>query len=310
MIDTLLQKIEACGNPTAVGLDTHFDYLPDEMKKSCKTPEDAAKAITEFNYTLIDRLHKYVPAVKVQVAYYEMYGVAGMQAFCDTLRAAKAAGLVTIADCKRNDIGSTAACYSAAYLGRVRIGEKEFEPFPADFLTVNGYLGTDGLDPFIADCRKYDKGIFALVKTSNPSGGQLQDKEMKEGGTLYENMARLVCDAGKELTGKYGYSDVGAVIGATHPKQAEDVRKKFPHLFFLIPGYGAQGGSADALTVCFDAQGRGGIVNNSRGIICAYRNEKYRGQSYAQAAENAVLAMREDIAAALAKAGKPLKTAK
>ena len=255
MIDKLIERIEKLNNPTAVGLDTNFDYLPDNMKKGCKTLADASKAITEFNFTLIDRLKSLVPAVKVQVAYYEMYGVDGMRAFSDTLTYAKKNGLVTIADCKRNDIGSTAACYSSAYLGRVKVGEREFAPFESDFLTVNGYLGTDGLDPFIVDCRKYDKGIFVLVKTSNPT-------------------------------------------------QAEAVRKEFENLFFLIPGYGAQGGSADGLTVCFDSHGRGGIVNNSRGIICAYKKDKFSGMNFAQAAENAVIEMREDIYGALKRAGK------
>lgn len=304
MIDTLIEKIAKLNNPTAVGLDTSFEYLPEEVKKLCNTPKDAAKAITDFNLTLIDRLRTLVPAVKVQVAYYEMYGAFGLNAFEETLKAARGSGLVTIADCKRNDIGATAACYSAAYLGKVKINDKEFTPFEADFLTVNGYLGSDGLAPFIADCEKYDKGIFVLVKTSNPSSGQLQDKLMQNGGTLYENMAELITDCGKSTVGKYGYSDVGAVIGATHPAQAEKVRKNYPNLFFLIPGYGAQGGSADNLTVCFDERGLGGIVNNSRGIICAYKKDKYKGQTFAQAAENAVIDMREDIYRALKKAGK------
>ncbi len=304
MIDMLIERIKTCDNPTAVGLDTCLDYLPDADKKACKTLQDAAKAITQFNYALIDRLHALVPAVKVQVAYYEMYGVAGMQAFADTLAYAKQKGLFTIADCKRNDIGSTAACYSAAYLGGVTVGEQTFAPFAADFLTVNGYLGTDGLDPFTADCKKYDKGIFALVKTSNPSSGQLQDQIMQDGKTLYEHMARIVTEAVSDRIGRYGYSDVGAVIGATHPAQAEKVRNEFPSLFFLIPGYGAQGGSADGLAVCFDRHGLGGIVNNSRGILCAYKKDAYKGQTFAQAAENAVIAMREDINAALRRAGK------
>lgn len=304
MIDKLIDRIRACNNPTAVGLDTCLDYLPEADKSCCKTLTDAAKAIIDFNYALIDRLKSLIPAVKVQVAYYEMYGVAGMQAFEDTLNYAKKNGLITIADCKRNDIGSTASCYSAAYLGKVKVGENEFSPFAADFLTVNGYLGSDGLDPFVADCEKYDKGIFALVKTSNPSSGQLQDKTFSDGKTLYEHMARLVTETGEKLRGKYGYSDVGAVIGATHPGQAEQVRREFPHLFFLIPGYGAQGGSADGLTVCFDERGLGGIVNNSRGIICAYKKEPYKGQTFAEAAENAVIDMREDIYRALKKAGK------
>lgn len=307
IIDTLIDRIKACKNPTAVGLDTCLDYLPEKEKKACKTLADAAKAITDYNRALIDRLYKHVPAVKVQVAYYEMYGVAGMQAFADTLSYAHGKGLITIADCKRNDIGSTAACYSKAYLGKVKVGEKEFSPFAADFLTVNGYLGEDGLNPFIADCEASDRGLFVLVKTSNPSSGQLQDKILQDGKTLYEHMAELVTQCGKTRVGKYGYSSVGAVIGATHPAQADQVRKEFPHLFFLIPGYGAQGGSADGLTVCFDSRGLGGIVNNSRGILCAYKQDKYRGQTPAEAAENAVLAMQDDILRALKKAGKTMQ---
>lgn len=304
MIDILIERIKSLNNPTAVGLDTSFDYLPEDMKKPCKTLSDVGKAITEFNFGLIDRLKGLIPAVKVQVAYYEMYGIPGLTAFKDTLEYAKKNGLVTIADCKRNDIGSTASCYSAAYLGKVSVNGQELTPFESDFLTVNGYLGSDGIKPFTADCEKHKKGIFVLVKTSNPSSGELQDKTMDNGCTLYENTAALVTELGKPTIGKYGYSSVGAVIGATHPAQAEDVRRKFPSLFFLIPGYGAQGGSAEGLTVCFDNNGVGGIVNNSRGIICAYKNQKYNGMNYLQAAEAAVADMQADIYGALKKAGK------
>lgn len=304
MIDRLIDRIKELNNPTAVGLDTSFDYLPEAEKKACKTAEDAGKAITQFNLTLIDRLKTLVPAVKVQVAYYEQYGIPGLTAFAEALKAAKKAGLITIADVKRNDIGSTAACYSSAYIGKVKINDFEFTPFESDFITVNGYLGSDGLNPFAEDCRKYDKGLFVLVKTSNPSSGQLQDKKFEDGRTLYEHSASLVTECGSSLVGKYGYSDIGAVIGATHPAQAEKVRREFPSLFFLIPGYGAQGGSADGLTVCFDERGLGGIVNNSRGIICAYKTDKYKGLTYAQAAEESAVAMREDIYRSLKKAGK------
>lgn len=304
MIDKLIKKIIELQNPTCVGLDTDFNYLPDDLKEGVTGFRKATNAICEFNKNIINAVCDIVPAVKVQIAYYEQYGVEGMKAFKYTIDYARKKGLIVIADCKRNDIGSTAACYSAAYLGKTNINGEEFSPFEADFLTVNGYLGADGLNPFIADCEKYRKGIFALVKTSNPSSGQLQDKSMENGATLYENMAELVVECGKNLVGKYGYSSAGAVIGATHPAQAQDVRKKFPSLFFLIPGYGAQGGSADGLAVCFDNNGLGGIVNNSRGIICAYKKDKYNGQTYAQAAENAVIEMREDIFGALKRAGK------
>lgn len=304
MTDKLIESILCKKNPTVVGLDTAFDYLPDAMKKPCKTLSDAAKAITEFNLTLIDRLKNWIPAVKVQAAYYEMYGVEGMEAFSKTLNAAKSSGLVVIADVKRNDIGSTAGCYSSAYLGSVDINGNKFCAFNSDYITVNGYLGEDGIRPFLQDCSSNDRGIFVLVKTSNPSGGQLQNRTFEDGKTLYETMGSLVEEWGKPSIGKYGFSDVGAVVGATHPAEAEKIRVQMPHTFFLVPGYGAQGGGGDGAAVCFNHKGIGAIVNNSRGIQCAYKSEKYKGQTYAQAAENAVIDMREDLAAALARAGK------
>jgi orotidine-5'-phosphate decarboxylase len=295
MIDQLIERIDVLSNPTAVGLDTHFDYLPDAMKQHCHSLEDAAKAITEFNCLLINKLSPIVPAVKVQIACYEMYGSAGLQAFADTLSYARSKGFITIADAKRNDIGSTAACYSAAFLGKVRVNDAEFSPFGSDFLTVNPYLGVDGIKPFTDDCKQNRKGIFVLVKTSNPSSAQLQNRKFDDGSTLYETMGDLVEEWGADLRGKYGYSNVGAVVGATHPAEAQTLRKRLPHTFFLIPGYGAQGGKAADLAVCFDANKRGGIVNNSRGIICAYKTDKYKGLSFADAAYAAAVDMREDL---------------
>lgn len=301
MTDKLINKIKACQNPTCVGLDTSFDYLPDEMKAKCKTLSDVSKAILEFNVTLIDKLKDIIPSVKVQVAYYEMYGHEAMKTFADTLDYAKKAGLITIADVKRNDIGSTAGCYSSAYLGSVNINGQRFTPFDSDYITVNGYLGGDGIEPFLKDCRDNGKGIFVLVKTSNPSSGQLQNKKFESGETLFEAMGDLVEQWGEDTRGEYGYSSVGAVVGATHPKEAAFLREKLKHTLFLIPGYGAQGGSAADLAVSFDKNGNGGIVNNSRGILCAYKNEKYKGQSYATAAYNAAVDMREDIMSAISK---------
>jgi len=301
IIDTLIEKIKKTNNPTCVGLDTSFDYLPDNMKAKCKTMDDVGKYILEFNLNLIDKLKGVIPSVKVQIAYYESYGLLGLKAFSETLIAAKKAGLVVIADAKRNDIGATASCYSQAFLGKTLIGDKEFSAFESDYLTVNGYLGTDGIKPFLDDCKKYNKGIFVLVKTSNPSSGQLQDKKFETGETLYEAMGDLVSEWGSDLVGKYGYSSVGAVVGATHKAQAESLRKRFKNLFFLIPGYGAQGGTADDLAVSFDKDGLGGIVNNSRGILCAYKQDKYKGQDYAAAAYNAVAEMQRDIFSALQK---------
>ncbi len=299
MIDRLIEKIKSTDNPSVAGIDTSFDYLPENVKSKCSSLSDAAAAIVDFNAELIENLYKIVPAVKVQVAYYEMYGVEGMAAFKKTLEMAKERGLIVISDIKRNDIGSTATCYSNAYIGGVNVGGKRFTAFESDFITVNAYLGEDGIKPFVNGCKENDKGIFALVKTSNPSSGQLQDRVFESGETLYESVAALVEKWGEPLVGKYGYTDVGAVVGATHPKQAERLRKIMPHTFFLVPGYGAQGGTAEDLTVCFDEKGLGAIVNSSRGIICAYKNEKYRGLSVGKAAAAAAEDMREDINKAL-----------
>lgn len=299
IIDSLIEKIDQLKNPTAVGLDTFVDYLPEHMQSKCGTAEDCAKYVTEFNYKIIDRIADIVPAVKVQVAYYEIYGHYGMKAFADTLAYAKSKGLYTIADAKRNDIGSTAAAYAKAFLSGVQIGGKKFCGFEADFLTVNGYLGSDGILPFIDAAKQNDKGIFVLVKTSNPASGELQDKVYNDGDTLYEKMGTLLTEWGKPLVGEYGYSGAGAVVGATHPQQAADIRKKFPNMFFLIPGYGAQGGKASDLAVSFDEKGRGGIVNNSRGILCAYKKEKYSNMTFDAAAYAACCDMQADISAAI-----------
>ncbi len=296
IIDKLIDAIKRTDNPSVIGLDTCVDYLPDEMKAKCATFDDAANYITKFNFDLVDALKDVVPAVKVQVAYYEMYGVAGMRAFKDTLAYARANGMIAIADIKRNDIGSTAAAYSRAYIGSTELaGGVKVTPFESDFVTVNGYLGSDGVKPFVADCEKNDKGIFVLVKTSNPASGELQDKKLGDKETLYDAMADLVDDWGKNLVGKYGYSSVGAVVGATHKEQAAKIRAAHPHLFFLIPGYGAQGGKAEDLAVCF-RDGIGGIVNSSRGILCAYKKEQYAGLDYKDAALKAALDMQKDLA--------------
>lgn len=295
IIDRLIDKIKLTDNPSVIGLDTCIDYLPEEMKQKCTTLADAAKYIAQFNFDLIDTLKDVIPAVKVQVAYYEMYGAKGMRAFADTLAYARQNGLFVIADVKRNDIGSTAGAYSKAYIGATELaGGVKVTPFESDFITVNGYLGSDGIKPFVADCEKNDKGLFVLVKTSNPTSGELQDMKFENGATLYDNMATLVDGWGSGLVGKYGYSSVGAVIGATHRQQAEAVRKAHPGIFFLIPGYGAQGGKAEDLAVCF-RDGIGGIVNSSRGILCAYKKPEYAGLDYKQAALKASLDMQKDL---------------
>jgi orotidine-5'-phosphate decarboxylase len=304
MIDSLIEKIIDMQNPTCVGLDTNFDYLPDEMREDIATFEGVSERITEFNMNIIDKVCDIVPAVKVQVAYYEMYGYEGLRAFDYTVNYAKGRGMTVIADCKRNDIGSTASCYSKAYLGRTNVNGKVIKAFPADMLTVNGYLGSDGIKPFIEDIKANDKSIFVLVKTSNPSSGELQNLKLENGEYIYERMGALVEEWGKDTIGKYGYSEVGAVVGATHPEEAKNLRQKLKNTFFLIPGYGAQGGNAEMLKVCFDKHGLGGIVNNSRGIICAYRNPAYSGMNYYDAARAACIEMQQDLASAIGKMGR------
>jgi orotidine-5'-phosphate decarboxylase len=297
--DKLIERIVETQNPTVVGLDPKPEYIPDFIKaqalaKHGETLKAAASAFWKFNKGLIDAIHEVVPAVKPQLAFYEMLGVDGINAFKKTCEHARARGMVVIADGKRNDIGSTAEGYAAAYLGRVQVGAKEYEPFPVDALTVNAYLGSDGITPFLDACKKYNKGIFVLVKTSNPSSGELQDK-LIENIPVYEVMGNLCAGWGEKLMGRHGYSAVGAVIGATYPEQIKEMRGKLPHTFFLIPGYGAQGGKADDLKAAFDSRGLGGIVNSSRAVMCAWQKEKCNEKDYAQAALREVIRMRDEL---------------
>lgn len=295
LIDRLIEKIIELKNPSVVGLDTNFDYLPDDMKEGVTSLKEASEKVVLFNKKIIDSIYDIVPAVKVQVAYYEMLGVYGIQAFKETLDYANEKGMITIADVKRNDIGSTASCYSQAFLSGISINGEKFKPFEADMITVNPYLGSDGIVPFVKDCEVCDKGIFILDKNSNPSSGELQDLKYENGNTLYEQVGDLIAEWGKSLIGKYGYSSIGAVVGATHKEQAEKLRKRLKNVFFLIPGYGAQGGTAEDLAVCFDENGLGGIVNSSRGILCAYKKEKFNGKPYNECARQACIEMRDDI---------------
>ena len=294
--DRLIDKIIEMQNPTCVGLDTLFDYLPDNMKDGVTTFEQASERIFEFNKKLVDTVRDIVPSVKVQIAYYEMYGVAGMKAYEETLKYAAEKDLVVIADAKRNDIGSTAACYAKTFLGETDVNGLQKQAFPADYVTVNGYLGTDGIKPFVDECESKDKGIFVLVKTSNPSGAEIQNQVLQNGVPMYEYMGGLVEKWGESTIGKYGYSAVGAVVGATHPTEAARLRKVLPHTFFLIPGYGAQGGNAEMLKSCFGANGLGGVVNNSRGILCAY---KKLGGTFYEAARAATVAMQKDLSSVI-----------
>jgi len=304
-IDTLIDKIKEKNNPTVVGLDPKIDYVPSFIKEEMfekygASLKGVAEAILKFNKILIDSIYDVVPAVKPQLAYYEMYGIEGVKVFYETLRYAKQKGLICIADGKRNDIGTTAQAYSSAYLGKIKIDDNSMETaFDADALTVNPYLGIDGIKPFIKDCAEYKKGIFVLVKTSNKSSGQLQDILTQEGKSIYEKVAEYVNDWGTSVMGKYGYSSVGAVVGATYPNQAKILRKILKNSYILVPGYGAQGGTARDVAHSFNADGLGAIVNASRSIMCAYKDEKYKGayaeDKFYEASRTEVLRMKDDI---------------
>lgn len=298
MTDRLIDKIIEMQNPTCVGLDTVLDYLPDEMKAEIKDFKSAAEGILEFNKNIIDHICDVAPAVKVQIACYEMYGEYGFKCYRDTVRYAKQKGLFVIADAKRNDIGSTAGFYATSFLGKTAVGGEALPSVESDYLTVNGYLGSDGILPFVEQCKANDKGIFVLVKTSNPSSGEFQNVMLKNGKMVYEYMGELVEKWGDGTVGNYGFSSVGAVVGATHPEEAAILRKEMGHTFFLIPGYGAQGGSAKMLRCCFDSRGLGGIVNNSRGIICAYQK---KGGTYFDAARKAAVEMQKDLSSTIGK---------
>lgn len=298
--DRMIAKIIETGNPTVVGLDPKLDYVPNFIKEKCFEEKGAdlkgaAAAILKFNKAIIDEIYDIVPAIKPQAAYYEMYGWHGVKTLYKTIEYAKEKGMFVIVDGKRNDIGATMEAYTNAYLGSVEIEGNTFEGFGADALTVNGYLGTDGIAPLTAVCNKNDKGIFVLVKTSNKSSGELQDKLLEEGGTIYNAMGDMCEKWGTDSIGKYGYSAVGAVVGATYPEQLAEMRAKLPHTFFLVPGYGAQGGGAEGVSKAFDANGLGAIVNSSRAVMCAYQKEGCDEKDFAKAARREVIRMRDDI---------------
>jgi len=314
--ERLQERIDELQNPTVVGLDPDLAHIPEDLlekhiKDLGENLEAASLAVVEFNAGIIDAVCDIVPAVKPQSAYYEMLGPYGVLALSKTCDYARSKGMFVILDGKRNDIGSTAEAYSAAYLGTVKVGNSEFMPFNADALTVNAYLGSDGIKPFMETAIKYDKAIFALVRTSNPSAGELQDKMivcktenrplshvLSHGETLYTIVGDLMQEISMDTIDKFGYTCVGAVVGATYPQEAETLRKRLKHTFFLVPGYGAQGGSAGTAAKAFDENGRGAIVNSSRAIIAAW---KTHGGDYATAARKEALNMREDLRKAVYK---------
>jgi orotidine-5'-phosphate decarboxylase len=296
-IDRLIEAIGQKKNPTVLGLDPQPDHIPPAVMerhaaKSGATLKALQGAYKEFVFGLIDALHDVVPAVKFQSACYEALGPGGMEVLRQGILWARNRGLFVIADAKRGDIGSTSEAYSAAWLGRCALGEALFPVFDADALTVNPYLGSDNLIPFLKDCERYDKMVFVLVKTSNKSSSEVQ--ELPAGDRpLYRVIAEQVARSGRHLAGKYGYLSTGVVAGATQPAAIRQLRKDHPELFFLVPGYGAQGGKAVDLAPAFDRHGRGAIVNNSRGISCAWK--KAGGETYAEAARKAAVKMRDDL---------------
>jgi len=306
MINKLCNKITDLHAPIVVGLDPMLDYVPEEIKKAAfaeygETLEGAGEAIWQFNKAIVDATADLIPAVKPQIAMYEQFGIPGMIAFKKTVDYCKEKDLVVIGDIKRGDIGSTSSAYAVGHVGHVKVGNHSYAGFDEDFVTVNPYLGSDGIKPFIEVCKEEHKGIFVLVKTSNPSSGEFQD-QLVDGRPLYELVGKKVAEWGEMHMGD-AYSYVGCVVGATYPEMGKVLRKIMPKTFILVPGYGAQGGKAEDLVPYFNKDGLGAIINSSRGIIAAYKQEKYStfgSANFADASRQAVLDMREDINNALA----------
>jgi orotidine-5'-phosphate decarboxylase len=305
MINKLTDKIKKLNAPIVVGLDPMLNYVPEHIQKKAfeeygETLEGAAEAIWQFNKEIIDKTYDLIPAVKPQIAMYEQFGIPGLEAFKKTVDYAKSKDIVVIGDIKRGDIGSTSSAYAAGHVGKVTVGTKSYVPFDEDFVTVNPYLGTDGVKPFIDVCRENNKGIFVLVKTSNPSSGEFQD-QLVDGKPLYELVGEMVAKWGESHMGD-SYSYVGAVVGATYPEMGKVLRKVMPKTYILVPGYGAQGGKAADLAPYFNEDGLGAIVNSSRGIIAAYKQEKYAqfgAENFADASRQAVVDMIDDITKAV-----------
>ena len=305
MINVLNEKIQKTGAPIVVGLDPMMKFVPEYIKEQAfkehgETLEGAAEAIWQYNKGIVDAIYDLIPAVKPQVAMYEQFGIPGMMAFKKTVDYCREKGLVVIGDIKRGDIGSTSEAYAVGHLGKVQVGTKEYAGFDEDFATVNPYLGSDGVNPFIDICKKEKKGLFILVKTSNPSSGEFQD-QLINGRPLYELVGEKVAQWGADCMGDE-YSYIGAVVGATYPEMGKVLRKIMPKSYILVPGYGAQGGKGKDLVHFFNEDGLGAIVNSSRGIIAAYKQEKYASfgeLNYADASRQAVKDMIEDISTAL-----------
>lgn len=301
MVSKLIEKIQKTKAPICVGLDPMLSYIPEHVTKKAfaefgETLEGAAEAIWQFNKEIVDATCDLIPSVKPQIAMYEQFGLPGLAAYDKTVKYCQEKGLIVIGDVKRGDIGSTSAAYATGHLGTVQVGSQTLSGFNTEYITVNPYLGTDGVKPFVDVCNQCDRGIFVLVKTSNPSSGEFQDR-LIDGRPLYEWVAEKVVEWGNaSMDGEY--SNVGAVVGATYPEMSRILRNLMPHTYFLVPGYGAQGGTAEDLKHCFNKDGLGAIVNSSRGIIAAYKQEKYKkfgAENFAEASRQAVIDMAADI---------------
>lgn len=301
MIRQLIEKIQKTKAPVCVGLDPMLSYVPEHIQAAAfeqygETLEGAAEAIWQFNREIVDHTFDLIPSVKPQIAMYEQFGIEGLKVYKRTVDYCKEKGLIVIGDAKRGDIGSTSAAYAVGHIGSVQVGSKTYSGFDTDFLTVNPYLGTDGVKPFVDVCNSHDRGLFVLVKTSNPSSGEFQDR-LIDGRPLYEWVAEKVVERG-DASMDGDYSNVGAVVGATYPEMSRILRNLMPRTYFLVPGYGAQGGTAEDLKHCFNKDGLGAIVNSSRGIIAAYKQEKYKQfgpEHFAEASRQAVIDMVADI---------------
>ena len=305
MIQKLISNIQKTKAPIVVGLDPMMNYIPQQVKEKAfqefgETLEGATEAIWQYNKEIVDCTCDLIPAVKPQIAMYEQFGIEGMKAFKKTVDYCKSKGLVVIGDVKRGDIGSTSAAYATGHLGKVQVGSKTYSAFDEDFATVNPYLGSDGIKPFMEVCKEEKKGLFILVKTSNPSSGEFQD-QLIDGKPLYELVGEKVAQWGEECMGEQ-YSYIGAVVGATYPEMGKVLRKVMPKSYILVPGYGAQGGKGADLVHFFNEDGLGAIVNSSRGIIAAYKQEKYAkfgAEHFGEASRAAVEDMVADINQAL-----------
>lgn len=300
MMDQLIEKIKEKNSPIVMGIDPRYEMIPDCVKS--KYPKDMAgfaESAVEMAKGMIDATYDIIPAIKPQLAYFEMMGPNGLNAFEEIVEYAKVKGMIVIADAKRGDIGTTSQGYANTFLGKTTLEDYEEKIYDADFVTVNPYMGTDCVKPFVDDSKKYDKGVFVLVKTSNKSSGELQDLKLENGKKVYEHVANLVEEWGKDLRGKYGYSSISAVVGATYPEQLKELRALAPHTFFLIPGYGAQGGKAEDIALGFDENGLGGIINASRSLMCAYKSERWKDsfseKQYAEATRAEALRMRDEL---------------